>query len=288
MITVRSNGAIARSTLYQRVFCTLAVSVLAACATRMDNAPVVDRSSGATGALATAAPLGPPPPGYYRVKPGDTLYRVALEHGQNYRDLASWNNLQNANQIEVDQLLRIVPPGVDATGGGADVSTSPIGGGAIQATPLSAGPAAPAPYAAPATPASPTLAPAPASAAAGPVTFAWPVRGPVLQSFDDAKNKGLNIGGNAGDPIRAAGDGRVVYAGSGLRGYGNLVIIKHDATFLSAYAHNRALTVKEGDAVTRGQKIAEMGNSDADRVMLHFEIRRQGKPVDPMRYLPPQ
>ncbi|MHA7164638.1 peptidoglycan DD-metalloendopeptidase family protein, partial [Burkholderia pseudomallei] len=114
------------------------------------------------------------------------------------------------------------------------------------------------------------------------------VRGALLNTFDDSKNKGINIGGPAGEAVKAAADGRVVYAGNGLRGYGNLIIIKHDATYLTAYAHNRALMVKEGDAVTKGQKIAEMGNSDSDRVMLHFEVRRQGKPVDPLKYLPPQ
>ena len=126
------------------------------------------------------------------------------------------------------------------------------------------------------------------AAANGNIAFAWPVRGPLLNTFDDSKNKGVNIGGAAGDAVKASADGRVVYAGNGLRGYGNLIIIKHDATYLTAYAHNRALMVKEGDAVTRGQKIAEMGNSDSDRVMLHFEVRRQGKPVDPLKYLPPQ
>jgi lipoprotein NlpD len=114
------------------------------------------------------------------------------------------------------------------------------------------------------------------------------VRGPLLNTFNDTTNKGVNIGGSAGEPVKASADGRVVYAGNGLRGYGNLIIIKHDATYLTAYAHNRALMVKEGDAVTKGQKIAEMGNSDSDRVMLHFEVRRQGKPVDPLKYLPPQ
>jgi lipoprotein NlpD len=118
--------------------------------------------------------------------------------------------------------------------------------------------------------------------------FAWPARGPVINGFDDSKNKGINIGGVAGEPVKAAADGRVVYAGNGLRGYGNLIIIKHNATYLTAYAHNRALMVKEGDPVTKGEKIAEMGNSDSDRVMLHFEVRQLGKPVDPMKYLPPQ
>jgi lipoprotein NlpD len=128
----------------------------------------------------------------------------------------------------------------------------------------------------------PTMAP---SAQIG---FSWPVHGPILNQFDDSKNKGVNIGGASGDPIQAAGDGRVVYAGNGLRGYGNLIIIKHDATYLTAYAHNRALMVKEGDSVSKGQKIAEMGNTDSDRTMLHFEVRKQGKPVDPLKYLPPQ
>jgi lipoprotein NlpD len=114
----------------------------------------------------------------------------------------------------------------------------------------------------------------------------WPAAGPVLAGFDDARSKGVAIGGKAGDPVLAAADGRVVYAGSGLRGYGNLVIVKHNATYLSAYAHNQALLVKEDQVVRRGQKIAEMGSSDADRVQLHFEVRRLGRPVDPTRYLP--
>ncbi|EKE16874.1 MAG: hypothetical protein ACD_10C00751G0002 [uncultured bacterium] len=108
----------------------------------------------------------------------------------------------------------------------------------------------------------------------------------VTAPFSDSGNKGLNFAGKAGDPVVAAGDGKVVYAGAGLRGYGELVIVKHNATFLSAYAHNRKILVKEGQSVTRGQKIAEMGSTDADSVKLHFEIRKQGKPVDPAQYLP--
>ena len=119
-----------------------------------------------------------------------------------------------------------------------------------------------------------------------PVSFQWPVRGNLIAGFDEAKNKGLDIAGKAGDPVLAAADGKVVYAGSGLRGYGNLIIIKHNNTYLTAYAHNQTLLVKEEQAIKRGQKIAEMGNSDADQVKLHFEIRRQGKPVDPAKYLP--
>jgi lipoprotein NlpD len=295
-------------TVTQRSVCVLALSLLmTACASRLDQAPVVDRSGGAvlsTQAAQPAVPLGPPPPGYYRVKPGDTLYRIALENGQNYRDISAWNNLTNPNQIEVDQLLRVVPPGANTAALTPGVSTAPIGGGAtVQSAPLgstapaagaTAGVAAPPLYgsaasnAASTPPANPGAASDSNAGASGNVAFAWPVRGPLLGTFNDSTNKGVNIGGAAGDPVKASADGRVVYAGNGLRGYGNLIIIKHDATYLTAYAHNRSLMVKEGDAVTKGQKIAEMGNSDSDRVMLHFEVRRQGKPVDPLKYLPPQ
>jgi len=118
------------------------------------------------------------------------------------------------------------------------------------------------------------------------IDWIWPTNGTVLAGFDEVKNKGLDIGGVAGDSVVAAADGRVVYVGAGLRGYGNLIILKHNNTFLTAYAHNKTLLIKEDQAVRKGQKIAEMGNSDADRVKLHFEVRRQGKPVDPAKYLP--
>ncbi|WP_238214353.1 peptidoglycan DD-metalloendopeptidase family protein [Caballeronia novacaledonica] len=302
----------------QRGVCVLALSALAACSTRMDMAPVVDRTGAPIGTTAAQTPdNGPPPPGYYRVKPGDTLYRIALENGQNYHDIATWNNLTNPNQIEVGQLMRVAPPGANLAAATPGVATAPIVGGGVQTQPLNgaAGSATPQPGAtaqppyygansgmgaapgtagaaagmasAPGVPGVPG-ADANATAPTGQPAFIWPARGPILGTFDDAKNKGLNIGGAAGDPVNASADGRVVYSGNGLRGYGNLIIIKHDATFLTAYAHNRALMVKEGDAVTKGQKIAEMGNSDSDRVMLHFEVRRQGKPVDPLKYLPPQ
>ncbi|MDR6447934.1 lipoprotein NlpD [Paraburkholderia terricola] len=291
-------------TVTQRSVCVLALSLLmTACASRLDQAPVVDRSGGGvlgTQAAQPAVPLGPPPPGYYRVKPGDTLYRIALENGQNYRDISAWNNLTNPNQIEVDQLLRVVPPGANTAALTPGVATAPIGNsGAVQTAPLSSTPpssaaAAPPIYSSSANnaaltpPATPGAASDSTAGSSGNVAFSWPVRGPLLGTFNDSTNKGVNIGGAAGDAVKASADGRVVYAGNGLRGYGNLIIIKHDATYLTAYAHNRSLMVKEGDAVTKGQKIAEMGNSDSDRVMLHFEVRRQGKPVDPLKYLPPQ
>jgi lipoprotein NlpD len=307
---MQTNNMDSRLCAAQRAICVVALSMVAACATRLDQAPVVDRSSAFAAQPAPAVPLGPPPPGYYRVKPGDTLYRIALENGQNYRDIAAWNNLANPNQIEVDQLLRVMPPGQNAAAVTPGVATAPVVGGPVQSAPLSNS-ATPAPAPAPASGAgaamppiyggatgstATTIPPQPPSPALvtgpGPVmnvtAFAWPAHGPILNSFDDSKNKGINIGGAAGDPVKAAEDGRVVYAGNGLRGYGNLIIIKHNASYLTAYAHNRALMVKEGDSVTKGEKIAEMGNSDSDRVMLHFEVRQQGKPVDPMKYLPPQ
>ncbi|HNJ75934.1 MAG TPA: peptidoglycan DD-metalloendopeptidase family protein [Azospira sp.] len=124
------------------------------------------------------------------------------------------------------------------------------------------------------------------SAGGDDVAWIWPANGTVIGQFSESGAKGIAIGGKAGDAVVAAGDGKVVYAGTGLRGYGQLIIVKHNATFLSAYAHNQKLLVKEGQTVSKGQKIAEMGNTDADQVKLHFEIRRQGKPVDPMKYLP--
>lgn len=207
-------------------------------------------------------------PGYYTVQRGDTLTRIALDHGQTWRDLVSWNSLANANLIEVGQVLRVAPPGATVEASG--VVVQPIGGTAPVATPAKP------------TPAPPT---APAANDEG-LGFAWPASGSVIAGFDEAKNKGLDIAGNAGDPVLAAADGQVVYAGAGLRGYGNLIILKHNNTFLTAYAHNQALLVKEDQKVRKGQKIAEMGKTDADRVKLHFEIRRQGKPVDPAKYLP--
>jgi lipoprotein NlpD len=201
-------------------------------------------------------------------------------------------------------VLRVVPPATEATPGAV---TKPVAaGGRVETKPLpaTAGSALPAPAAGAATlpaassttgasnaPASPAAAaPAPAAVAEGEdgVSWSWPAAGPVASGFEENKTKGLAITGKAGDAVLAAADGRVVYAGSGLRGYGNLVIVKHNNLFLSAYAHNQTLLVKEDQVVRRGQKIAEMGSTDAERVQLHFEIRRQGKPVDPARLLPPR
>ena len=229
-------------------------------------------------------------PGYYSVKPGDTLIRIALENGQNWRDLVKWNALDKPNVIEVGQVLRVVAPGADV---GA-VNARPVVSAKAETRPLDAKTAAastPQPFSSVAS-AAPAVAAA-ASAAAPPLrdsddepAWGWPSAGVVSVGFDEQRNKGLAFNGKAGDPVVAAADGRVVYAGSGLRGYGNLVIIKHNATYLTAYAHNQALLVKEDQAVRKGQKIAEMGSSDADQVKLHFEVRKQGKPIDPAKLLP--
>ena len=310
------------------LICVLAVCVLAACSSRPRGPiPVEDRVAGpstsrsnqnaqsqAAKAPATKAPIGNQPvasapvatsspismgaslpgsenagkPGYYSVRSGDTLTKIALDHGQSWRDIAKWNGIENPNLIEVDQVLRVAPPIQEAA---ANRPSKPVvaqsqAPGSVTTPPANT---AAAPSSANAN--LPSSAPTSSSSSSTNLNdeglaFAWPHPGPVLAGFDEAKNKGLDFAGKAGDPVLAAADGKVVYAGSGLRGYGNLVIIKHNNTFLTAYAHNQALLVKEDQAVTKGQRIAEMGSSDADRVKLHFEIRRQGKPVDPAKLLP--
>jgi lipoprotein NlpD len=286
---------------------------VAGCASPRHRAPVEQRTGTTPPAVTTSQapavvpgavePTKPPTtagkagkPGYYTVKAGDTMNRIAAENGQSVHDIAKWNNLDNPNLIEVGQVLRVVPPDVDASA----VASQGVAGSKLEPRPLDAkAPAAPAAAAATVPSGTPTAAASPAAPAvetkpAAPKTgdedvdWMWPAGGSVVASFDEVRNKGLAIAGKAGDPVYAAADGRVVYAGSGLRGYGNLVIVKHNNTYLTAYAHNQSLLVKEDQVVRRGQKIAEMGSSDADRVQLHFEIRRQGKPIDPAKLLPPR
>ena len=296
----------------------LMVVALVGCASAPNKAPVEDRKPGRPAALpiaaapkpgevaaAASAPIDtvkPLPgaenagkPGYYSVKPGDTLIRIGLDNGQNWRDVARWNVIENVNLIEVGQVLRVVPPGVDpptATSRGVattKVEARPLDGKPVAATASAAAASATTATTATPPPVVPTAAqptPAAKSEADDDVAWAWPSSGPVVAGFEEGRQKGLAINGKAGDPVLAAADGRVVYAGDKLRGYGNLLIIKHNTTYLSAYAHNQALLVKEDQVVRRGQKIAEMGASDADRVQLHFEIRRLGKPVDPTKLLP--
>jgi lipoprotein NlpD len=278
--------------------------------------PAVDRSSSSV--RAAAQPAGP---GYYTVKRGDTLYRIALENGQDHRDIVTWNNIANPSAIKEGQILRVAPPvaAIEPTADGAVAKPIAVGSGvesrsldqpagAVVAAPQNgalkreprvgkepysdeayarlnkvAGDTAKPPEVKPEV--KPEVAPATATSPDD-VPWMWPTSAKMSAPYSDSGNKGLDFAGKAGDPVLAAGDGKVVYAGSGLRGFGELVIVKHNATYLSAYAHNRKILVKEGQQVSRGQKIAEMGNTDADSVKLHFEIRKQGKPVDPALYLP--
>ena len=280
---------------YWLLLALLSAMVLSGCANKNRPAPVEDRSPNAARApakmVASADNAGKP--GYYSVKSGDTLIRIGMDNGQSWRDIARWNNIENPNLIETGQVLRVTPP--EETG----VVVRPVSSTNVVTSPAPANTAsAPAPASnsafvrPPASAANPPNASTPTNnlansdSAEDTVSFQWPTRGNVLAGFDEVKNKGIDIAGKAGDPVLAAADGKVVYAGSGLRGYGNLVILKHNNTYLTAYAHNQSLLVKEDQAIKRGQKIAEMGNSDADQVKLHFEIRRQGKPVDPAKYLP--
>ena len=313
------------------ILLAISLGLLSACSTTPLNlAPVVDRTSTPREAARPVTEEAPKDrdPSLYTVKKGDTLIRIALEHGQNYRDLVTWNNLSNPNDIKVDQQLRVTPPEPGSTIVSPGVQTStvlmppstetrqqPITPGIVKKTtprgdkrpysdatlaemqkPDSNGAATDAPLPPAAIPAPAPAArpapPAPAATAAAPaadeekLSWMWPSDGKVIATFDEGKNKGVDIAGKAGQPVLAAGAGRVMYAGSGIRGYGNLVIVKHSNSLLSAYAHNRTILVKEGQTVTKGQTIAEMGDSDADTVMLHFEIRQQGKPVDPSKFLP--
>ena len=280
---------------YWLLLALLSAIVLSGCANKNRPAPVEDRSPNAARApakmVASADNAGKP--GFYSVKSGDTLIRIGMDNGQSWRDIARWNNIENPNLIETGQVLRVTPP--EETG----VVVRPVSSTNVVTSPAPANTAsAPAPASntasvrPPASAANPSNASTPTNnlantdSAEDTVSFQWPTRGNVLAGFDEVKNKGIDIAGKAGDPVLAAADGKVVYAGSGLRGYGNLVILKHNNTYLTAYAHNQSLLVKEDQAIKRGQKIAEMGNSDADQVKLHFEIRRQGKPVDPAKYLP--
>jgi len=307
------------------VMVTMGAVMLSGCASRMAPAPIESRTipgasapsikragGGPAAPSAPAAPAAPAtrpsaeassslaPDGFYRIKRGDTLIGISLDHGVSWRDLASWNQIDNPNLIEVDQLIRVRPPAVTAPASAArnqetrPMEVRPIGPMASAPTspPAVGGPAAPPVPGAGNTAASGAgpqggsgaVAPRP-PVAAETITLSWPGRGQVITQFADPGYKGIALSGAEGDPVLAAGDGRVVYSGSGLRGYGNLVIVKHEGDFLTAYAHNRSILVSEGQTVKRGQKIAELGKTDSEIPKLHFEVRRAGKPVDPMKYL---
>jgi lipoprotein NlpD len=260
----------------------LLVLAIAGCAAPAP-APVEDRRAAAPPApkadvKLAAAPAAPQ--GFYTVKRGDTLYSIALEHGADYREVAQWNALDDPSKINVGQVLRVTPPEKPAVEVGR-----PRIIGRVESKPLD-GPAKPeARPEAKAEPRPPVVAAAPAALpAAG--EFIWPVKGKVLAGFAEPRSKGIDIDGKPGDPVLAAAAGRVTYTGSGIAGMGKLVVIRHDSGFITVYAHNRDILVKEQQIVTRGQKIAELGQTDADRPKLHFQIRKGAAAVDPMRYLP--
>lgn len=294
-----------------RVGClSLAVGLVAGCAGMRPAAPVVDRTTGSRSEPVKPRPSAADKRGYYTVKKGDTLYRIALEFGQNFRDLVIWNNLASPDDIKVDQVLRVLPPEGGTTQENAQTASIASGTG-VEVKPLGSAQAGNAPgnktsprgdkrpfsdaalaemQKQEGTVASPAVSEPPKTSAASPEErrtdgdWIWPADGKVIAEFD-ARRKGIDIAGKLGQPVLAAGNGTVLYAGR-MRGYGNLVIVKHGGNLLSAYAHGKTILVKEGQTVSKGQKIAEMGNSDTDSVKLHFEIRQQGKPVDPIKFLP--
>jgi lipoprotein NlpD len=334
-------------TTQRQVLAALACAVaLSGCATTsLNEAPIVDRSIRPAASAPAAMPQPPGPreahDGMYTVQRGDTLYGIALAFGQDAREIARWNGIEDPSRLAVGQSLRVAPPTAAAVTAvpvapvaaaqtqplGSGTAPTPGGGTALPpiapaagvaptgALPAAAGGAAPSSGAAtPPAPAAPATAaagspavPSPGAATAAPPVAAaaapsaaatkpseaavvgnwsWPIEGKVIETFNETRNKGIDILGKEGDPVLAAADGQVVYSGSGLRGYGNLVIVKHDDDFISAYAHNRQILVKQGQTVKRGQRIAELGKTDAEMPKLHFEIRRQGKPIDPLTVLP--
>ena len=260
----------------------------------------------------------------YTVKRDDTLFSIAKRFNTTPAELANWNNLGADPRLRIDQILRVSPPNASAPGSdNAPVAiTQPVGNESVEQRPLespSSAPSASPPSAVPsnaplktgplglkrpysdatlaefsrpdASAPPPTVVereaakPQPADAAAR-IAWAWPANGKVVDTFVDGKTKGIDVAGKTGDAVLAAADGKVIFSGSRVRGYGNFVIVRHSAELLSVYAHNKSNLVKEDAVVTKGQKIAEMGNTDADSVKLHFEIRQGGKPVDPLKFLP--
>ncbi|MEO8145180.1 MAG: peptidoglycan DD-metalloendopeptidase family protein [Betaproteobacteria bacterium] len=275
--------------------------------------PVPGATSPTSPTSPTSAAAGAP--GAYIVRRGDTLYSIALEHGVDYRELAQANKLDDPSKLRVGQELRVtsIEDRAAAQVGTArapqEIESRPLGSSqpgavapktAVEGNVITAPKALRLPYSeqnlallskSEIRPES-KLEPKPEAAKPAvdrdpeAIEFAWPARGRVLQGFAEPNNKGLDISGKPGDPVLAAAGGRVMYTGTGIRGYGKLIVIKHDNNFNSVYAHNREILVKEGQNVTRGQRIAELGDTDADAPKLHFEIRKSGKPVDPARYLP--
>jgi len=252
------------------------------------------------------------PDGYYRVKRGDTLHAIAFKFGMDWRNIAQWNGIQSPYTIYPDQDLRLMAPGTQASQQGVPAGSRTSSGSSasengivVTAAPSKSSTSTtydvppettytPAPVPAP-VPAPDTKAetPSPAQTASpvgnsGPAAWMWPAEGKIISNFapNDPARKGIDIGGKEGQAILASASGEVVYSGSGLIGYGELVIIKHSEQLLSAYAHNQERLVVEGQKVTAGERIANMGKNDRNQAMLHFEIRLNGNPQDPLKYLP--
>ena len=301
----------------------LAMLSASGCMRTASRAPVIDRlPSGQSHPAVQAAGVTKPKepdwrPATYTVQKGDTLYSIALEHGQDYKEIAEWNGISAPYTIRIGQILRITSAPSETTTPLKSVAVSeakplPATEPTLKTEPkatkqiysdqalarLETPAAKPPPVTAPKTeiakidppkpaPAPETSKPDTANDDEDSVDWGWPASGKILANFNDNGNsKGVDIGGSAGQPVSASASGKVVHTGNTLRGYGKLIIIKHNKSFFSVYAHNNQVLVREGQSVVKGQKIAEMGNSDADRVKLHFEIRRLGKPVDPLKYLP--
>lgn len=272
-----------RSVLKLVVIALAMGTLLAGCSsTGSSGARVVDRNNAAPKRPAVTS-------GQYVVKPGDTLFSIAFRYGWDYKELAARNNIPPPYTIRPGQPIRFSS---GAGGSTTVVTSSPSSSSKTTVIRRPVGtPPPPASNGKSATSASSsssqTVAQVPAAerAVGG---WTWPANGVLIGKFasNGSLNKGIDIAGDLGQPVFAAADGAVVYAGSGLRGYGELIIIKHSDTYVSAYGHNRRLLVREGQQVKAGQTIAEMGSTGTDRVKLHFEIRRQGKPVDPLQFLP--
>ena len=240
----------------------------------------------AMAALAACTSAPPYEQRVHVVREGETLYAIAWQHRVDQRDLARWNGITNPDRIQVGQRLRLTRPSASATSQAKTskpaAASPPRAGASAGGTQAGGAPGAkPSPAKPPPEPPLPNLPPP---------QWTWPVDGQVVTRFGshDGIGTGVGIGGRAGVPVHAAAAGRVVYAGSGLVGYGQLVIIKHNETFLTAYGYNSELLVKQGQDVARGQTIASMGLGPERQPRLHFEIRRNGVPVDPLQFFPQQ
>lgn len=281
---------------YRRYLYALALFalVLAGCAST-GPAPVDDLNGGSSRApQSERRSVAAPRSDRYRVRRGDTLYSIAFRNGLDYRDVAAWNGIAPPYTIYPGDQLRLSPRAVVAsrppprTVAPAPRAAAPPPVAAATTKPAPAAPASPAPKPAPPPPPPQPAPPSPPVATNGDVAWHWPADGAVVGGYvaGDPLKQGIDIAGQAGAPVRAAADGLVVYSGNGLIGYGELIIVKHSPAFLSAYGHNRKRLVQEGDRVKAGQTIAEMGASGATRNELHFEIRKNGKPIDPTAFLP--